>query len=387
MRIPLVTTLCLALVCLAHGQSIPFPGADGGEPKKRELISSVPGAIQDGTPLSEYTIIQFIASAGSSPQGIMQLDNNREILMFLRNARSREQLRNAGVLFSESQLKLLSAWRLISEDDEKLSTSFPIIDDGQSSLLRERTKAVAVAVSNRLRPKFEDLVKVLKSKGREKNAYSILFSYVVDGLIWDEFERRGMIDPRIISAENPHWAGEVWAIHPPRPFSMGTNSISDHGVRMSVNWTKEAIPKMLPFVTDFKNLSRLFDDFVSAGIVENEEARTVFGKFGFFDGKGRITVPVIVSEESDPLYRLSVECTAQIAEEVPRQLDLDAMVGEFGFRDRKQALIVAYHEMMWDLMENLEAEHVVKKPVVFSDPGNSSPSDVSDLIFFVVSKK
>ena len=109
----------------------------------------------------------------------------------------------------------------------------------------------------------------------------------------------------MITAEEPLWAGEVWAVYPPRDFSMGTNSVSDKGVSLKVNWTERAIPKMGPFVADIKTFLRMFDDYVGKGRVEDAEAVKVFGPFGLFDGTGHFTVPVITAKRGDPLYDLS----------------------------------------------------------------------------------
>jgi hypothetical protein len=79
--------------------------------------------------------------------------------------------------------------------------------------------------------------------------------------------------------------------------------------------------------------------------------------------------------------------TQALAGVVPGHLHLTAIVEEFGFRDAKQALVVAYHEMMWDLMDRLEAEGLVRKPVAFADPGHAQSSDIADLVFIVRGSK
>ena len=43
----------------------------------------------------------------------------------------------------------------------------------------------------------------------------------------------------------------------------------------------------------------------------------------------------------------------------------------------------AYHELMWDLMDHMESNGVIKKPIVFSEPEKAKQSDIADLVFIV----
>jgi len=152
-------------------------------------------------------------------------------------------------------------------------------------------------------PDVRHLTAELKLAGRQKDAYTIIFSYVLDGMVWDEFEARGILDERTLTAEIPLWSGEIWALYPPRPFNSGTNSISEGGVALNVSWTEDAIRTMLPFVADFRTLVRMFDEYKEKGYVEDDRVREVFGPFDLFDDSGRFTIPVIVETATNPLYR------------------------------------------------------------------------------------
>ena len=330
-----------------------------------------------------YDFLQFISSAGQSPQQIIKLDNNGDILLACIEGSTRDQLKASSVRFVESQIELLETWRLLDEKDGILKTAFPILDARMSGRLRETTKAVVPALSRRLQPDVLKLVALLDKSGRKRNAYTILFSYILDGLVWDSFMERNLLEQRVITAEVPLWAGEVWAVYPPRAFSMGTNSVSDKGISLKVNWTERAIPKMIPFVADMKTFIAMFDDYVQKGRVEDAQARKVFAPFDLFDRTGRFTVPIINADSSDALYRLSEELAWQVADGVTTLLDLKALGKEFGFRDDKQALIIAYHELMWDLMDQLESERVVQKPIAMAAPDKAKQSDIADLVFIV----
>jgi hypothetical protein len=330
-----------------------------------------------------YEFSQFITSAGQSPQQVTALDNNGEILLACTEGRTEDQLRASGVRFAESQIELLKTWRLMEEKDAVLKTAFPILGEEMSQRLRGASRAIVPALGRQLEPDVTKLVALLDHGSRKRNAYTILFSYILDDLVWDRFSERKLIGRRVITAEEPLWAGEVWAVYPPRSFSMGTNSVSDKGISLKVNWTERAIPKMGPFVADIKTFLRMFDDYVGKGRVEDAEAMKVFGPFGLFDRTGQFTVPVITAKRGDPLFDLSDAIARKVAQAVPSLLDLGGLCKQFGFRDGKQALVVAYHEVMWDLMDHLEGEGIVEKPLAFADPDNAKPADIGDLVFIV----
>ena len=336
-----------------------------------------------GKDFKDYEFIQFITSSGSSPQNIIKLDNNAGIIMYCTPGRSTEEMGSEGIAFTESQLKLMEAWRLLEKEGEVYKTAFPILGKAKTGELREQTKTTGEKLGVLLEGDIEELKEELKSIGREDNIYSILFSYVIDGLVWDDFENSGFVNVREITAEHPFWDGVIWALYPKRGFICGTNTISDKGVQMSVNWSANAIKNMIPFVSDWKNLSVMFDEYIEQGKVVNREAKSVFAPYGLFDESGFFTIPVIEEVEGNRLYGKCLAIAKKISGNVIEYMDVNSMTGEFGFKDDKETLVIAYHEVMWDLLDYLESRGVVEKPVVFSSPDSSSPEDVSSLIFFV----
>ena len=333
--------------------------------------------------LKDYDINQFISSSDSTPENIMKLDNNREIILACVKGKTREQLQTEGIEFVESQIKLLKTWRILQEDNDTLKTSFPILGENEINRLRNYSAAVVPTISQQLRPDILRFIEALDSIGRADNVYTIFFSYVLDDLVWDRFQEKGLLEERIITAETPFWAGEIWAIYPPRGFSMGTNSISDQGIEFKVNWTKKAIPQMMPFVADWKNFSRLFEDYCKLGRVEDKLAKAVFAPFDLFDNSGQFTVPVIIETENNLLYKISSNISEMVSSAVPNVLDLVELTKTFNFRDNRQTLIIIYHELMWDLMDQWANEGLLKKPFAFTNPEKADPSDIGDLVFIV----
>jgi len=332
---------------------------------------------------TDFEFIQYITAPHSTPQNILRLDNNGEIVLAARGGVTRSQLEVLGVSFSESQIALLKTWRLLKEEGDTLASLIPILGPEDTRRLRRRIQTAASAIAAELHPAVSRLQTELGKTGRAHNAYTIIFSYVLDGLVWDEFEKHGVLDNREVTAETPLWSGYVWALYPPRTFSPGTNTISDEGISLKVAWAEATLPKMRPFVADIPTLVRMFNDYKERGRVEDERVREVFGLFGLFDETGRFTIPVIAENDSNRLYKLAKTVAEGVAAEAPTLLDLPLLATEFGFRDERQALVVAYHELMWEILDRLEADGLVQRPVAFAEPDQARPVDIAALVFIV----
>jgi hypothetical protein len=227
------------------------------------------------------------------------------------------------------------------------------------------------------------LASVLNELKREKNIYTILFSYVFDELVWRKFKELGYIQERDITAENPFWSGVIWAVYPPREFSCGTNKISDKGISLNINWTEKAIKNMLPFVSNWKNLLKMFDEYTEFGKVKDTEVRKVFDKFNLNDASGNFTVPIIIESKENTLYNDCNLLSEKLADNIFKFCNIKELSNEFDFSSDQEALVVFYHELMWEMLDYYEKNDVIKKPIAFSNPDESTPEDISDLVLIV----
>jgi len=342
-----------------------------------------PSSGQAGNALGKYQIVQYASVSRYGPQNIMRFDNNGDILLACREGLHEDDLKGRGVSFSQSQLALLETYRLVARSSDTLRTLIPLLDSVQTSELRQRSAQIAEMVCESTEGPVRALKEHLEQIKRERNAYSIIFSYVVDGLVWRRLEELGVVRKREIGGETPLWAGEVWGLYRPRDFNCGTNRISDQGISMNVNWSQATIPKMMPFVADFKNLIQMFNDYIAFGRVKDPAAKEVFAPFDLFDRNGLLTIPVIREYQSDSLYNRCIVLSEQIVQLVLKSLDTQSMRKRFDFKDESQTAVVVYHEIMWDLMDAYEMKGCLKKPVAFSIPDQAESSDIADLVFIV----
>lgn len=330
---------------------------------------------------SAFEFHQFITQARTSPQAILRMDNNgRLVLLAAEGIDVAELHRVTGA--SASQIQLLVEWNLLTRRDDTIRTAFPILDSVETTAFRVVTARAAGPLSRLVAADAGALRHRLETIGRGSNAFSIVFSYVLDGLIWDLWEGSGRIPGRALTQASPFWAGEVWANRPARSDVVGTNSISDSGVRLNVTWSRAALPHMRPFVADLRALEALFDGF-AAGRLTDPYAKQVFASYNLFDDAGRFTVPVITRDPSDAIHAMALRIATTLAERIPESLDLQQLRAQFGFRTDAQALIVTYHELMWDILAAFEGKGVVQRPKILTGAGKIAPADVSALVFGV----
>jgi hypothetical protein len=334
--------------------------------------------------LSDYRIVQYISSKGYSPISITRLDNNGDILLACRYEKTKEQLLEMGINITDSQLRLLEIYRLLSKKDNVFKTAIPILDTEQTSKIRKYSKDVSKNLIQIIRSDVIELVDNLEKIGREKNAYSILFAYIFDGMSWSEFYNKGLVQSTNIDIDHPFWAGEVYAFYPDRSFTSGTNTWSEGPFALKINWSRFANPYLSPFYKEIKNIDdTMFRQILESGFIEDESVREAFDPFGIIDEKGSFSIPIIDESEDNKIYLIARKIATEMTDNTLKLVSFDNLKNEFDFRDINQAIIIFYHELIWDLMDSLEEQGIVKKPVAFTNDESVTTMDIADLMFIV----
>lgn len=308
----------------------------------------------DPDDLAEWGLHCFCLGARSTPHHVVKMDDNGRLLFRARLGVSRTELRHYGIDPSDSQIALLRAYHLIAVEGDRLATTFPVLGSDETAGLRTRMAGLAEAVASEIAVDVSGLADVLAGQGLAGCVYGVLFGYVIDGLIWDRLRSDGLLPSGELSVERPYWNGAFWAVYPPREGAMGTNEIEESGVRLTMVWTDETV----------RSLNRLADApalrsalrVVSRGSLPRAALAVEGGEmWTLVDDEGRPTIPIIRRRDSDPVHGIGL----RIAEKVVSAL----------LRDLPEAGVVASaHELIWSLMDALEAAGMVRRPGTFDDP-------------------
>jgi len=363
--------VCLLFLCLNHCNVT----------EKGQTSENYPA---DST---EYEFLRY--SGGQeiiSPDKIVSSDNNWEILLSCLGGKTREELQANEVEFTESQLMLLKAMGFLDfakdSEPQELTTTLPILGFSEKQALFQKVRSLATEIEPELRDDIEKLKEALVKNGYEDYAFSILFSAIVDGIVWFPFRAQGFVKEFALDRSRPLFDGVYWAYYPKRHFRCGSNIAIGDDVFMILNWSDGPMEKIQK-VFHWDNLYALRDEFLEYGRVADEELKSELLPYGIVNDNGEFTVPLIEMKPDDQVFLICQALAEKIVGFMVQRLDIEKLQEEFGFSDKEKAFVVAYHEWMWELMEYLDERGLVRKPLAFSDPEEAGPEDIGKLFFIV----
>jgi len=309
------------------------------------------------------------------PSSIVHADNNWQLLLALKGGLTLKQLDSLKISYTQSQLLLLRSQRLLNKTQNIYTTAIPILDTEQTANLRKQSQLVANGIYAEIKKECSDLVSHLSEQGRSHNAFSILFSYVFDGLVWKRFEKEGIVKERNGTGI---WSGNYWFLIPKRPFQCGTNWVPSGEFVFKFNWsyTENITENLLD--KDFKVLFPLVQGNKSDKTIVDE-----FSPFGFFDKNLNLTIPVIDEKENNTLCLLSNRITDKLLPTFLAKTDIETLKSVYTFSNNSETVVIFYHEVMWDLMNLLVERQIIVMPTAFQYPDKATLKDAADLCFIV----
>lgn len=322
--------------------------------------------VREAGSLDDFVILEYVAAGAYAPSALIAMDNNARILFECRDGCNPEGLRSAGIGFSDSQLEFLVATNLLVRDTfGDLYSTFPVLDAERTEALRAEVSELADTIAVAVEPRAGELARSLEAAGHGSQAYSVFFSYVLDGMAWRFFEEYSRIPPRALSARRPFWAGEVWAIQPARSSWATTRSIAEGGVTLKTTLPPRSELGAALFA-DRRRLKRALAQFSTPGRPVPESERELLSRFGLLGEAGRWEVLVIDEVEKDPVFRAAERLTSDLVDEFLEIVALDPLRERYRFSTPQQALVIVYHELMWELMDRFETLGLVTPPDILT---------------------
>ncbi len=332
---------------------------------------------------ADYRVGQYISSRLPMPKDILDLDNNGEILLACRQGCTPESLEASGVRALASQLELLVAWSLLTRADGQLSTAIPILDGAEADLLSERTGALAAALAEETAPQVAELVETLAADGLAGHAYALVFSRVLDGGVWDFLGELSLLPPRGRSSRGAPWSGEVWAYVSAGEREPRTSSLLRRAATVKISWVEELRPLVVPLLSGPLSLQTLFGEFLERGRSVDPELRSKLVEYGIVGPGNEMLIPVLGPERDDPVSLLCEGLVTRVAETVAAELDLEALAADLGLASEPQAMVIAYHELMWSLMDRYVESGAIELPRAIAEPASARPGDVGALVVMI----
>ena len=315
-----------------------------------------------------------------SPSQLARLDNNYEILAALVQPASKASLLRRGTKVADSQIELLILAGLLERQADLLVTRIPVLDRDATARLRARTSRAAGKVAEAAQDSIFEFKRELARRNQAGTTYPLFFSYILDGLVWERFRDMGLM---LREDNTPLWNGEVWTVSPSRGVYPGTITFWHGKAVMYVMWTEGTAPVMTPFMGDDRKLRECFADCVERGRVENQGVRELFLPYGLVSESGDCKFPIFSEHPVDSLFETADALARKVAELAASDLSLEELTHEFRFRDESQALVVAYHELMWELLDELGRTGAITKPALLAEPSSADKAQVGNLVFVI----
>ena len=318
--------------------------------------------------LSQCERVAYSDFKSVHPFEYIKKDNNWQLLYMLRTPSTAKALRKAGLTFNDEQLTYLEKAGMVKQvESNKWQTTLPNFDIEQTAALRQLSRSIATDVMDKSEGDYRQLVTELGKSNFADNAFSIAFSYMLDGLAWDA------IAPDRYKLDNKaDWKGVVWILCEPRKKTQfGTNSYGS----IQETWTRTSL-KNAPQHADLMPLAQC--------LLDNEELKeaTVIDHlkpYGIVNEAGKLKIPVIDREKQDAVNNLCHRLSASLASAVKDNITRAQAITKI---DDKRTSIVLFHEIMWDTIDLLQARNLVKVPEVLTN--EAAPKEQFHNVMFVI---
>ena len=323
---------------------------------------------------NEYDVTAYCSYTSFHPQHYI-LDNSWDILRFFRTPGTLHALKCAGIAANNSQLRLLEVGGLLERRKENDSIVFhtlmPIFSKEQTGEIRLLSLVMADSLLTAYKADFKALLKLIKRKGWEKQTYSLVYSVLLDGYIWD--------DTRIVKASdmNNHgtWSGVYYAMYDKRPgMKCGTNGYGP----IKLNWSDS-----LCYWVSTKKMLQVANEINSTRkpVITDRELAQWFSPWGICDAEGQITVPVIYKGSGDEMDRLCCQIADKLSAAVKAKAE--EFMKRYDIGSRNEAEVILYHEILFDMKVLLEERGLIKMPAILKGE-EVGQSHFGDVVFIML---
>ncbi len=321
-------------------------------------------------------------SGRETPHAIVSYDNNLQLIIAFKNGLTLKGLDSLNIPYTESQLKLLQVYNLIRQENDKYFSTIPVLDGQQTNQIRTQSKQEADIIVPAIENDINNFVSYLNSIHCKINAFSIMFSYILDGLVWQKFEERNLLKPYESTDNISPWTGYFWILTSKPLIKYGTNSQSDSTFTLCItDGAPYSLSKTFYERDDLKQA--MLNNILLEGKVTDTAVINNFAIYNIFDGEGNVLVPIIQENNQNILYQLSNKMSDKICNAIIANIRLDEITKQFKLKDNEQALIIFYHEILWNIMAELDVKNIIDKPLILSDPSKANSGDLANLIFFI----
>lgn len=321
-----------------------------------------------GRPQNEFSITAYCSYNTFHPSQYIA-DNNWDILTAFREEGPVSRLDSMNIPYNSSQLRLLMVGDLLTYSNGILKTKMPIFDKEQTDRLRGESKVFSDSIYPLIEPKIKELVSLLTKSGYGAQTYSLIFSYLLDGYIWDD----GKLPTQQQTTDHGTWEGAYWAMYDKRKEDRdGTNQYGP----LTINWTDQL--GYWPGDKLLLSFARCIAD--NKLPVQDKKLREKLIKYNLVNSDGQPVIPVIKHGNKDQADLLCDEIATIVSGAVNEYAG--KIASTYNIPSQQDAAVIFYHEVMWDLRSLLLSNGIIHKPAILNGE-EVGPEHFSDITFIV----
>ncbi len=294
--------------------------------------------------------------------GPLQDPNNNSILVASLAGATDESLRALGVTDLPQRLEKLQRANLIRKTEGGYTFAFPAVLGEK----RARLQKYVEQVSRPLLPCAEKMAADIRPHlaGREEMAFHVLWSDIMDGpLAWGTAKAAMN---RQVKAGDTSSDNKGWLIYPPHPSDVGTNSYNTGTGSLHITWSRNTPSPNAICEVISQHEAALVDAVERNGAVTSQEARDALGKYGFLDDAGRVRLYIVMADS--PAAKAYIALGQQFGQEMMNQLDVPKVADMLGVPPGV-AFLIAYHEVCWQLLQDLAPKGTLLVPELVARRG------------------
>ena len=316
-----------------------------------------------GPPLTATNAVTSFIS-GTSPTLVLGLDNNLSICIAAREWTSLARLDTLHLGMSGSQRLVFNMFALLERNPAgEVRCRLPILSADQMDTVRQVAGEAATRIAEDHAQLVRDVVDASRLDGAGEQAYAIVASYVLDGLVWEQLAARGLMGPTDAMRHptgSPLWTGYAWISLRSRPSFAGTNRHHGNGGEVYVAWTPATEPALAKLATP------VMDSILRSALEKREptgDTRIILGKAGLVDDRP-FRIPVIGPDS--PTAIAARRLALSVGSGIERFLDYQRLSKALSLTDTTMLTLIAYHELYPTILSTLVSRNTLDRPLYFT---------------------
>jgi len=317
----------------------------------------------------------FFGSGGIDWQALNDPNNNPILVACLKGVAD-ESFKPPGILDVRQRLERLERGGLIKKADGRYVLAIPAI----AGTKRDQLQKYAEQATVQLVPFGEEMIAQVRAQlaGRNEMVYHVLWSVIMDGgPAWDAAreEMNKRIKTGDTSTENT-----AWVLYPSHPFRAGTNGYNTSYGHLAITWSRNTPRPDIIGAIMSQHIGWLAQAIEQNDAIASAEVKDALGKYGLVDEAGRVRLYAVKADsQAANSYR---ELGTQFGRKMMTALDVNRVAGMLEVSPGI-AFVIAYHEICWQLLQNLAEKKALAVPMIVAE-GGTDTSKVSELVSLVI---